>query len=114
MVPSLHFDQAVYVSPDDPQQKWGVFDNLGIADKNPSPVRWFVSTGISGASLLAGRNADYFRVRYFYVGVSDSLKNLALYRLPLRDEHGVELYEKVAVTPRCQINTRPSSDYSVP
>lgn len=60
-----------------------MFDNLGIADKNPSPVRWFVSTGISGASLLAGRNADSFRVRYFFVGVSDSLKNLALYRLLL-------------------------------
>src|SRR6185295_10508113 len=57
---AYNFDQALYVSPDDPERMWGVFGNFGIADKNPSPVRWFASVGMSGASPLAGRNVDTF------------------------------------------------------
>jgi porin len=100
---AYNFDQALYVSPEDPQRMWGVFGNFGIADSNPSPVRWFASAGISGASQIAGRNADSFGIAYFYVGVSDPLKNLAPLLLPLRDEQGVELYYNVVVTPWFQI-----------
>jgi porin len=35
--------------------------------------------------------------------VSTDLKDLAPILLPLRDEHGVELYYNVQVTPWCQI-----------
>ncbi len=96
-------DQALYVSPEEPDRMWGVFGNFGIADQNPSPVRWFSSAGISGASTMAGRQADSFGVAYFYLGVSEPLKNLAPRLLPLRDEHGVELYYNMAITPWCQI-----------
>ena len=96
-------DQALYVSPDDPEQMWGVFGNFGIADNNPSPVRWFASAGISGASQITGREADMFGIAYFYLGVSEPLKDLAPILLPLRDEHGVELYYNMAITPWCQI-----------
>jgi porin len=82
---------------------WGVFGNFGIADSNPSPVRWFASAGISGASPIAGREADSFGIAYFYVGVSEPLKNLAPRLLPLRDEQGVELYYNVSLRPWCQI-----------
>ena len=99
---AYNFDQALYVSSDDPKQMWGVFGNFGLADKNPSPVRWFASTGISGASQIAGRSAS-FGVAYFYLGVSDPLKELAPVQLPLRDEHGAELYYNMAITPWCQI-----------
>ena len=100
---AYNFDQALYVSPNDPQRKWGVFGNLGIADDNPSPIRWFASTGISGASPIAGRNRDTFGIGYFFLGVSTDLKELAPILLPLGDEHGVELYYNVQVTPWCQI-----------
>jgi len=100
---TYNFDQAVYVSPDDPRRKWGLFGNLGVADDNPSPIRWFASAGISGASPIAGRKADTFGVGYFYLGVSETLKNLAPVLLPLKDEQGVELYYNVAVTPWCQV-----------
>jgi porin len=100
---AYNFDQALYVLPDDPERMWGVFGNFGIADENPSPVRWFASLGISGASPFAGREADTFGVAYYYLGVSDPLKNLAPLLLPLRDEYGVEMYYNVAVTPWCQI-----------
>jgi porin len=101
---AYNFDQALYVSPEDPERMWGVFGNFGIADNNPSPVRWFASAGISGASQIAGRNADSFGVTYFYLGVSDPLKDLAPTLLPLRDEQGVELYYNIAVTPWFQIS----------
>jgi porin len=100
---AYNFDQALYVSPEDPERMWGVFGNFGIADSNPNPVRWFASAGISGASQIAGRKADTFGVAYFYLGVSQPLKDLAPILLPLRDEYGVELYYNVALTPWCQI-----------
>jgi porin len=100
---AYNFDQALYVSPEDPDRMWGVFGNFGIADNNPSPVRWFASAGVSGASQIAGRNADSFGVAYFYLGVSEPLKDFAPILLSLRDEQGVELYYNVAVTPWCQI-----------
>jgi porin len=100
---AYNFDQALYVSPEDPERLWGVFGNFGIADENPSPVRWFASAGISGASQIAGRQSDSFGVAYFYLGVSEPLKELAPILLPLRDEHGVELYYNMAITPCCQI-----------
>jgi porin len=96
-------DQALYVSPDDPERMWGLFGNFGIADSNPSPVRWFASAGISGASRFAGREADTFGVAYYYLGVSEPLKDLAPLLLPLRDEQGVELYYNLAISPSCQL-----------
>ncbi len=96
-------DQAFYVSPDNPQRQWGVFGNLGIADTNPNPINWFASAGISGASPFAARAADTFGIGYFYLGVSEPLKNLAPILLPLRDEQGVELYYNMQATPWCQI-----------
>lgn len=40
---------------------------------------------------------------YFFLGVSSELKNLAPVLLPLRDEHGFELYYNIQATPWCQI-----------
>ncbi len=100
---AYNFDQALYVSPDDPKRKWGVFGNLGIADDNPSPIQWFASAGISGASPVESRKADTFGVGYYYLGVSDQLKDLAPLLLPLQNEQGAELYYNIQVTPWCQI-----------
>ncbi len=97
------FDQLLVVLPDDPDRGWGVFGNIGLADSNPSPVRWFASAGISGTSLLPRRTADTFGIACFYIGVSEPLKNLAPALLPLRDEHGLELYYNFALTPWCQV-----------
>lgn len=100
---AYNFDQALYVSPDDEERMWGAFGNFGMADSNPSPVRWFASLGISGASQIGRRKADTFGVACFYLGVSEPLKNLAPNLLPLRDEYGVEAYYNLALTPWCQI-----------
>jgi len=96
---AYNFDQSVWVSPDDPKRTWGVFGNAGIADGNPSPIRWYASAGISGASPLPCRKLDSFGIGYYYLGVSDAVKNLAPRLSSLRDEQGIEMYYNVGVTP---------------
>lgn len=91
------FDQALVVSPCDPKRMWGVFGNAGIADTNPSPVRWFANLGVGG-SALRGRPLDTFGMGYYYLGLNDSFKNL-IPGLPLRDEHGMEAFYNFALTP---------------
>lgn len=93
------FDQAFWVSPDDRKRKWGLFGRFGIADDNPNPVHWSASAGVSGASPIANRQRDTFGAGYFYIGVSDALKQNARSISPLRDEQGVELYYNARITP---------------
>ncbi|HEX4610828.1 MAG TPA: carbohydrate porin, partial [Urbifossiella sp.] len=93
------FDQTVWADPADPKRSWGVFGNLGLSDGNPNPIRWSSNIGVGGSSPLASRKADTFGVGYFYIGLSDSLRNFAPRVLPLGDEHGVELFYNAAVTP---------------
>jgi porin len=95
------FDQALVVSPCDPKRMWGVFGNVGIADTNPSPIRWFANLGVGG-SALRGRPLDTFGFGYYYMGLNSSFKNL-IPGLPLRDEHGMEAFYNFAVAPWCHI-----------
>ncbi len=96
---AYNFDQALYVAPDNPKQSWGTFGNLGLADTNPSPFRWFANIGLGGSSLLPGRKMDTFGVGYFYLALNDSLKQLAPRLFPLRNEQGVEVFYNAAITP---------------
>jgi len=100
---TYNFDQAISVSRNDPQRMWGVFGNLGMADNNPSPVRWFASSGVSGTSPNLKRTADTFGAALFYIGASNSLKNPATDLISLQDEYGVEFYYNAAVTKWFQI-----------
>jgi porin len=97
------FDQALWVSPDDPERVWGVFGLLGLADDNPNPIHWTCMAGVSGASPLARRTQDTFGVGYYCLGLSGPLKQSALAGTPLGNEHGVEIYYNARVTPWCQV-----------
>lgn len=100
---TYNWDQALYVSPDDPERMWGIFANLGLADNNPNPARWFGSAGISGKNPIANRKSDTFGIAGFYIGVSDGLKNSTTKLVDVGDEYGAELYYNVAVTSRLQL-----------
>lgn len=97
------FDQTLVTFDDDPTKSWGLFGNAGIADNNPSPVRWFANIGIGGNSPACGRPLDTFGIGYFYLGASTSLKTLAPVLFPIGDEQGVELFYNYAVTPWLRI-----------
>ena len=91
------FDQALWVDPTDQTRNWGVFGNVGISDGNANPIHWSAIFGFGGSSPIPNRKLDTFGIAYYYLGFSDSFKNLA----PpfLRDERGLELFYNVAVTP---------------
>ena len=93
------FDQALWVSSTNPKKVWGVFGNIGVSDGNPNPVRSFYNVGISGTSPFQRRTQDTFGVGYYYLDVTNALKDLAPNLLPLKNEEGVELYYNYAVTP---------------
>jgi len=92
-------DQALYVDPANPQRSWGVFTNIGVADSDPSPIRFSASFGLGGSSPLVSRPLDTFGIGYSFVSPSNGLRNLDPQGLPVRDDHAVELYYNVAVTP---------------
>jgi porin len=92
-------DQALYVDPNNPHRSWGVFTNIGLADNNPSPIRWSASFGLGGSSPLVSRPLDTFGIGYSFVEPTAPLKNLAPQLLSLRADHAVELYYNIAVTP---------------
>lgn len=98
---AYNFDQAFWVSPEDPKKVWGVFGNLGIADDNPNPMQWYASAGISGTSPF--RKQDTFGVGYFHLGTSGALRDNAVPGSPLGNEDGVELYYNARITPWFQI-----------
>lgn len=91
-----NFDQYVWADPCDSSRGWGVFGRASISDGNPNPVEWFLSLGVGGHSLLAGRPDDTFGIGWYYTGISDEfgpvVSNL------LGDGQGVELYYNIAIT----------------
>jgi porin len=92
-------EQALYVDPNNAKRSWGVFTNIGLADDNPSPIRWSAAVGLGGSSPLVSRPLDTFGIGYSFVEPSGPLRNLDPQLLPLRADHAVELYYNFAVTP---------------
>lgn len=97
------FDQAFWVSPDDPTRVWGVFGKFGISDGNPNAVRWNAGGGISGASPIPGRARDTFGVGFYHLEISSALKRSATPGTPFRNEQGVELYYNAQIAPWFQL-----------
>jgi porin len=101
---AYNFDQALYVDPNNPRNKWGVFANLGIADDNPSPVEWTASVGLSGTNPYRADQGDTFGVGYFHTGTSGYLSQLPPpVGFQLEEGQGIELYYNFAVTRWFQI-----------
>lgn len=92
-------DQALFVDPRNPQRSWGLFTNLGLADDGPSPIRFSGNVGLGGSSPLVSRPRDTFGIGYAYTGFSEPVHQLAPVLIPIRDEHVVELFYNVAITP---------------
>lgn len=86
------YDQFLVLDDEDPSRGWGVFWNIGIADRYTNPVHWKVYFGAAGMSPLPGRSSDSFGVGYYYLGVSDVLKDLLRPHTPVRNEQIFELY----------------------
>lgn len=92
-------DQAIYVDPHNPQRSWGLFTNIGLADDAPSPVRWSANVGLGGSSPLESRPLDTFGVGYAFVNYSTPIQQLAPRLQPIGNDHVVECFYNIALTP---------------
>jgi porin len=94
------FQQYLVQNPENPQQGWGVFGQIGFSDGNPNPIQWSAFVGVGGNSFIAGRSLDRWGVAYFRYSLSSDLRDgLGLIGARLRDEQGIEAFYSVAVTP---------------
>ncbi len=92
-------DQALYVDPCNASRSWGVFTNLGLADDGPSPIRWSANVGVGGSSPFQSRPRDTFGIGYAYVNYSTPVQQFAPNLVPLGNDHIVELFYNIAITP---------------
>ena len=94
---TYHLEQAIYQPKDDPTKAVGIFGNIGISDGNPNPVKWSATAGVGGHSPIPGRADDRIGVGYYYVGLSDSVKNQKFVGTLVRDEQGTEMFYTAAI-----------------
>ena len=95
--------QALWQSATDPNATWGLFGGVGISDGNPNPIRYYASGGLGGRRMSSARPLDSYGIGYYYLGLSDQLKDLTKNVRPLRDEYGAEVFYNIAVTPSCRL-----------
>lgn len=93
-----NFDQFVWQDPCDPSRGWGLFGRAGISDGNPNAIKWSISFGVGGSSLLPNRQDDTFGVGWYYINLSDEFGPVV--SAVLDDEQGVELFYRIAITER--------------
>jgi porin len=102
---NYQFNQALWVDPTDQTRSWGAAGGVGISDGDPNPVHWTGVLGVGGSSPIPSRKLDTFGIAYYYLQYSVDFKNAVRPVVPVRDEHGVELFYGVGVTPWCHVTT---------
>ena len=93
------FDQYVVRYTDNPDRGWGLFGRASIADGNPNPIKYFLSTGIGGFSPLGGARGDTFGLGWFLVGASDQFGPVPTALFGPRNGIGVEWFYNIQATP---------------
>ena len=95
-----NFDQYLVSDPNDPEQGWGLFGRLGVSDGEANLFRSFYSIGLGGKGLIPGRDQDRFGLGYYYLKLSNSRVGIATGD----DEHGVEIFYNMALTPAFEVS----------
>ncbi|MNZ10154.1 Carbohydrate-selective porin, OprB family [compost metagenome] len=77
-----------------------MFGQFGVSDGNPNATKWSAFAGVGGTSFIPGREQDRWGVAYFRYSPSKVLRDgLDTLGFALHDEHGVEAFYNVALTP---------------
>lgn len=93
------FDQYLVQYSDQPQKGWGLFGRASISDANPTPLRYFLSTGIGGNSPLRCDRGDNWGIGWYYTGVSDQFGPIPRALFNPHNGTGVELFYNFQVNP---------------
>ncbi len=106
------FDQYLVQFAGKEKRGYGLFGRASISDGNPTPIRYFLSTGIGGYSPFNQKRGDTFGLGWYYVGASNEFGPAPQALFGPRDGTGVEAYYNFQVTP--MINITPDVQYIHP
>lgn len=93
------FDQKLWVDSCNPKRNIGLLTMWGIADDNPSPVRWAGNVAIQAEGMVASRPGDTMGVAWFHTDLSGEFINLVSPVTALHNVSGIETYYNAAITP---------------
>jgi porin len=93
------FDQYLVQYSDKPQKGWGLFGRASISDGNPTPLRYFLSTGIGGNSILRCDRGDNWGIGWYYVGATNEFGPLPRAIFDPQDGQGLEMFYNFQVNP---------------
>jgi porin len=106
------FDQYLVQFAGKEKRGYGLFGRASISDGNPTPIRYFLSTGVGGYSPLNQKRGDTFGVGWYYVGASNEFGVPPQILFGPRDGTGVEAYYNFQLTP--SMNLTPDVQYIHP
>lgn len=93
------FHQYIVQNPDNTDNGWGIFGNIGVSDTNPTPLDWSFIIGVGGKSLFKNRDKDRWGIGFFHQSFSNSLRNqAAILQKNLDDENGIEAFYNYQVS----------------
>jgi len=93
------FDQYLVQFSKDPKTSkgWGLFGRASISDGNPTPIRYFLSTGVGGDSRLRCGKDDKWGVGWYYVGASNQFGPIPRALFGPVDGTGLEMFYNLQV-----------------
>jgi porin len=89
-----NFDQFVYTIPGKPDEGFGIFGRIGLADPKTNAIEQFYSFGLGGQGVLEGRDRDRFGLGYYYLRRRSDLPGILLSSY----EQAMEIFYNVAAT----------------
>jgi porin len=99
-----NFDQYLVFDDRDPLRGWGAFGRAGIADKNTSPIEWFLSFGVGGSSPFSSRPLDDFGIGWYHAATSSFVGPLLAARYgPIGNGEGIECFYNYHVAPAIRL-----------
>jgi porin len=118
--PTLPNSYTIYVGGDQYLTKYcgksdrgfGLFYRASISDANPTPIRYFLSSGIGGYSPFAHERGDTFGIGWYYIGASDQFGPIPQAVFGPRDGTGIETFYNFQVNP--WLNVSPDVQYIRP
>jgi porin len=101
---ALSGSHLLYELHDQPGKGLGLYGKAAIADGNPNPIQSSFVGGFAAYGIVPSRPDDHFGIGYYFYDWSDDLQSATAGAFRIRDEHGVEFFYNLAVTPWCRVS----------